>query len=72
MPQPVKDEQTRNNRKVWAWLSAAIGVILLNVSLAFVSMSGSGAWGWALFSFGLVFLGLALSLMRSPLEEPKS
>jgi len=60
-----EDKQTRKKRKVWAWSSAVIGVILLNVSVAIVSMSKSSILGWALFGAGFAFLGLALRLVRS-------
>jgi hypothetical protein len=60
-----EDKQTRKKHKVWAWSSAMIGVILLNVSIAFLSVSKSNAWGWALFGAGLAFLGLAARLVRS-------
>ena len=64
MPDLFEDKQTRKKRKVWAWLSAVIGVILLNVSITAVSMGRASAWGWAQFGVGLLFLGLALRLMR--------
>jgi hypothetical protein len=60
-----EDKQTRTRRKVLGWLSAAIGLVLLNVYAALLSVSKSSASGWALFVTGLVFLGLALRLGRS-------
>jgi hypothetical protein len=65
MPDLLEEKQARKKRKVWVWSSAMIGVILLNVSIAFLSVSKSSAWGWALFGAGLAFLGLALCLVRS-------
>jgi hypothetical protein len=58
-------KQTRKKRKAVGWLLATTGLILLNVSIAFLSMSKFSAWGWALFGVGLAFVGLALRLMRS-------
>jgi hypothetical protein len=60
-----EDKQTRRKRKALGWLLATIGLILLNISIAFLSVSKSSTWGWALFGAGLAFLGLALCLVRS-------
>jgi hypothetical protein len=60
-----EDKQTRKKRRVLGWLLATIGLILLNVSIAFFSLSKSSTWTWALFGAGLAFLGLALRLVRS-------
>ena len=59
-----EDKQTRRERKALGWLLAIIGLILLNVSIAFLSVSKSSTWGWALFGAGLAFLVLALRLVR--------
>jgi hypothetical protein len=58
-------KQTRKKRKAVGWLLATTGLILLNVAIAFLSVSKSSTWGWALFGAGLAFLGLALRLVRS-------
>jgi len=65
MADPGEDRQTRKKRKVWAWSFAMIGVILLNVSVAILSMSRSNASGWTLFAAGVALLGLAVRLVRS-------
>ena len=60
-----EDQQARKKRRALGWLLATIGLILLNVSIAFLSVSKSSTLGWALFGTGLAFLGLALRLVRS-------
>jgi hypothetical protein len=60
-----EDKQARGKCKALGWLLSTIGLILLNVSIAFLSVSKSSTWGWALFGAGLAFLGLALCLVRS-------
>jgi predicted tellurium resistance membrane protein TerC len=68
-----EDKQTRKKRRVLGWLLATIELILLNVSIAFLSVNKLSTWKWALFGAGLAFLGLALSLVRSsPLKDPES
>jgi hypothetical protein len=59
------DKQTRRRRKALGWLSATIGLILLNVSGGLLSASKSSASGWALFTAGFGLLILALRLVRS-------
>jgi hypothetical protein len=60
-----EDKPTKKAHKVWAWLSAVTGVIILDVSIAVLLMSKSSISGWALFTLGLAFLGLAFRLVRS-------
>lgn len=60
-----ENKPTKRAHKVWAWLSAVTGIIILDVSITVLLMSKSSVLGWALFAVGLAFLGLAFRLVRS-------
>ena len=65
-----EDKQTKRKRKAFGWLSATIGLMLLNISIAFLSVSKSSLLGWTLFVAGFAFLGLTLRLVRSSRYRP--
>jgi hypothetical protein len=65
-----EDKRGRKPHKVVGWLSATAGVILLNIAIAFLSVSKSSLLGWTLFVAGLAFLDLTLRLVRSSRYRP--